>query len=104
MKSPEASRPIPWTLVVALVAMVIPFLGMLGEITIFGWKFTPGSRHHIDLATYIVIFAAFATSLHLLIGSTGLVAFGHAAYFGVGAYFCGILMGDYGVPFRLDCR
>jgi branched-chain amino acid transport system permease protein len=103
MTTPPVSRPIPWTLVIVLVAMVIPFLGLLGEITvpILGWKFMPGSRHHIDLATYIVIFAAFATSLNLLIGSTGLVAFGHAAYFGVGAYFCGILMGDYGVPFLL---
>jgi branched-chain amino acid transport system permease protein len=29
------------------------------------------------------------------------VSFGHAAYFGIGAYTCGILMKTYGVPFSL---
>ena len=32
------------------------------------------------------IWALFATSLNLLVGYTGLVSFGHAAYFGIGAY------------------
>ena len=27
-------------------------------------------------------------SLNLLLGYTGLVSFGHAAYFGIGAYTC----------------
>ena len=40
-------------------------------------------------------------SLNLLLGTTGLVSFGHAAYFGIGAYVCGILMKTYGVPFSL---
>jgi hypothetical protein len=43
----------------------------------------------------------FATSLNLLLGVTGLVPFGHAAYFGVGAYVCAIFMKDLGVPFLL---
>ena len=47
-----------------------------------------GSRYYTFLATDIVIFAVFATSLNLLLGYTGLVSFGHAAYFGVGAYVC----------------
>lgn len=85
MSQPMSQR-IPWTLLLTLVAATIPF-----------W----GSRYVVDLATYIVIFAAFATSLNLLLGSTGLVPFGHAAYFGIGAYVCGIFMGDYGVPFLL---
>ena len=38
-------------------------------------------------------------SLNLLLGTTGLVSFGHAAYFGIGAYTCGILMKTLGVPF-----
>lgn len=85
MKQTMSDR-IPWILIVTLVAMSIPF-----------W----GSRYVVDLATYIVIFAAFATSLNLLLGTTGLVPFGHAAYFGIGAYICGISMGDYGVPFMI---
>lgn len=38
------------------------------------------------LATDILIFALFAASLGLIIGTAGLGSFGHAAYFGLGAY------------------
>lgn len=75
---------IPWMLVLMLAGATIPFLV---------------SRYYVDLATYIVIFAMFATSLNLLLGTTGLVPFGHAAYFTIGAYVCGIFMGDLGMPF-----
>jgi branched-chain amino acid transport system permease protein len=77
---------VPWTLILTLIAATIPFYS---------------TRYYTDLATYIAIFAVFATSLNLLIGVTGLVSFGHAAYFGIGAYVCGILMGDYNVPFLI---
>lgn len=40
----------------------------------------------IDLVTKIMIFAIFALSLELLVGGTGLVCFGQAAFFGIGAY------------------
>jgi branched-chain amino acid transport system permease protein len=60
-----------------------------------------GSRFYTFLATEIVILALFATSLNLLLGTTGLVSFGHAAYFGIGAYTCAILMKTHGVPFPL---
>ena len=60
-----------------------------------------GSRFHMFLATEIVILALFAVSLNLLLGYTGLVSFGHAAYFGIGAYTCAILMKTHGVPFPL---
>ncbi|HRH88841.1 MAG TPA: branched-chain amino acid ABC transporter permease, partial [Rubrivivax sp.] len=40
----------------------------------------------IDLVTKIMIYAIFALSLELLVGGTGLVCFGHAAFFGIGAY------------------
>ena len=38
------------------------------------------------LATDILIFALFAASLHFIMGPGGMVSFGHAAYFGLGAY------------------
>ena len=60
-----------------------------------------GSRFYTFLATDIAILALFAVSLNLLLGYTGLVSFGHAAYFGIGAYTCAILMKTYGVPFAL---
>ncbi len=40
----------------------------------------------IDLVTKIMIYAVFALSLELLVGGTGLVCFGQAAFFGIGAY------------------
>jgi branched-chain amino acid transport system permease protein len=40
----------------------------------------------IDLATKIMVYAIYALSLELLVGSTGLVCFGHAAFFGLGGY------------------
>jgi branched-chain amino acid transport system permease protein len=40
----------------------------------------------IDLVTKIMIFAVLALSLELLVGQTGLVCFGQAAFFGIGAY------------------
>ena len=60
-----------------------------------------GSRFYTFLATEIVILALFAVSLNLLLGYAGLVSFGHAAYFGIGAYTCAILMKTHGVPFPL---
>ena len=40
----------------------------------------------IDLVTKTMVFAIFALSLELLVGGTGLVCFGQAAFFGIGAY------------------
>jgi branched-chain amino acid transport system permease protein len=44
------------------------------------------SPFYIELVTKVMILAIFAMSLDLLIGYTGLVSFGHAAYFGIAAY------------------
>ena len=43
------------------------------------------------LAGAALIFGLFALSLNLLVGTAGLPTFGHAAYFGVGAYTIGLL-------------
>jgi branched-chain amino acid transport system permease protein len=44
------------------------------------------SPYYTELIAKILIFAIFAMSLDLLIGFTGLVSFGHAAFFGIAAY------------------
>jgi len=49
----------------------------------------------LDLVTKIMIFAIFALSLELLVGGTGLVCFGHAAFFGIGAYATVLLSPGY---------
>jgi branched-chain amino acid transport system permease protein len=40
----------------------------------------------VELVSKIMIYAIFALSLELLVGGTGLVCFGHAAFFGIGGY------------------
>ena len=82
-------RRIPWTLIVFLLFAAVPWVG---------------SRYDTFLAEQIAIDALFAVSLNLLLGTTGLVSFGHVAYFGVGAYVCGILMKTYEVPFWVAFR
>lgn len=46
----------------------------------------------LNVTPQILIMGVFAMSLNLLIGYAGMVSFGHAAYFGVGAYTLGILL------------
>ena len=52
-----------------------------------------GSNFYVDLATKVMIYAIFAMSLELLVGQTGLVSFGHAAFFGIGAYAVALITG-----------
>ncbi|MBT7508909.1 MAG: branched-chain amino acid ABC transporter permease [Rhodospirillaceae bacterium] len=45
-----------------------------------------GDKYWIKLATRMVVLGIFAMSLDLLVGYTGLVSFGHAAFFGLSGY------------------
>ena len=49
------------------------------------------------LTTEILIFGLFALGFNLLLGYTGILSFGHAAYFGLGCYGCGIAVRDFGL-------
>ena len=49
-----------------------------------------------DLVVKIAIYAVFALSLELLVGVTGLVSLGHAAFLGIGAYVTVLAAGDDG--------
>jgi branched-chain amino acid transport system permease protein len=49
----------------------------------------------------ILCFALFACAFNLLIGFTGLLSFGHAAFFGGAAYVTGHALKVWGVPFEL---
>jgi len=46
----------------------------------------------------VLCFALFACAFNLLIGYVGLLSFGHAAYFGMGAYVSGYAAKAWGVP------
>lgn len=49
------------------------------------------------LATNILLFGLFAAGYNLTFGYTGKLSFGHAAFYGTGAYACGILIAQYQV-------
>jgi len=57
-----------------------------------------GDTYAIKVATEVLIFALAAFSLNFLVGNGGIVSFGHAAYFGLGAYASGLLVTKLGMP------
>jgi len=66
-----------WPLAVALIALAaFPYVG---------------GKFYVDLVLTMMILAIFALSLELLVGRTGLVSFGHAAFFGIAAYATALL-------------
>ena len=54
--------------------------------------------YFLTVASEVLIFMLFAASLHLLVGAGGLVSFGHAAYFGLGAYGAALALKQFGLP------
>src|SRR3954470_12874079 len=60
-----------------------------------------GDRYVTVLMTDIVCFALFAVSLHFIMGPAGMVSFGHAAYFGLGAYAGALLFKKAALPMEL---
>ena len=61
-----------------------------------------GSAYLVDVATEILIYALFALSLNVIIGYSGNVSFGHAAYFAIGGYANAILLTTYGWSLALS--
>lgn len=92
-KSPSNNK-MRWIsgVVVAVALFVLPFvlvrLGRTGEFWIW-------------VTTEMIIMALFAMSLNLILGFGGMVSFGHAAFFGAGAYTVALLMKKAGWPLYL---
>jgi len=57
-----------------------------------------GDAYVVKVAIEVLCFALAAFSLNLLIGVGGIVSFGHAAYFGLGAYAAGLIVTKLGLP------
>ena len=55
----------------------------------------------LQLLTEIAIIGLFATAFNLLMGFGGMVSFGHAAYFALGAYAAALLVKRAGIPMLL---
>ncbi len=75
------------------IIIAVSILGLF----LFPWFLSP---FNLVLLTEILLMGLFALSFNLLFGYTGLLSFGHAAYFATGAYVCGYLL-KHSVPFLL---
>ena len=78
---------VPVGLVVLLACLPLLNISVPGVLP--GATYTPGTLHMLALA---MVMAGLALSYHLLFGVAGLLSFGHALYFGLGAYGLGIVM------------
>ncbi|MDP9995813.1 branched-chain amino acid transport system permease protein [Variovorax boronicumulans] len=74
--------------VLALMLAVLPFL-------------TVNSPYTMVLMIDLLIAALFATSLHFIMGPAGMHSFGHAAYFGLGAYGAALLVRSLHLPMEI---
>jgi len=82
-KARNAIRPL------TVIGIVFIVLGALVPI----W--TENAPFLLILASHAAIAAIIAVSLDLLTGNTGLVSFGHAAWFGLGTYVAGLIAQSY---------
>ncbi|MEP2642702.1 ABC transporter permease [Roseobacter sp.] len=76
-------------------AIIAVGLTVLALLPVYGTSFSQ------VLATDVLIFCLFAASLHFLLGLGGLVSFGHAAYYGGGAYVAALLVTHLNTPMEL---
>jgi branched-chain amino acid transport system permease protein len=81
----SARRAVP----VALALTLVVAAAALAVLPLFAEKFT------VQTLTKIMIMAILAMSLDLLLGYTGLVSFGHAAFYGAAGYVLALLTPQY---------
>jgi len=75
------------------LSKVLSWRGWLVFAALAALPLTPWmSKYYMLLAFDALLFGAVAMSLDLLMGYTGLVSFGHAAFFGLGAYATAVLL------------
>lgn len=63
-----------------------PWLFILGLFLLAAWMPLLIRKYHLNMLNEIIIFALYAVSYNLLLGYAGLLSFGHAMFFGVGAF------------------
>ncbi|MGZ8261188.1 MAG: branched-chain amino acid ABC transporter permease [Caldimonas sp.] len=83
---PGAAGPGRVRTIVALAFVLAAAIALPWLLRAFGLDF------YLSLASRIVVYAIAATSLNLVLGYAGLVSFGHAAFFGLGAYVTAIMI------------
>jgi branched-chain amino acid transport system permease protein len=76
-------------------------LAMLATLIVAAGLPLVGGNYALTVGSEIAIFVIFAASLHFLMSVGGLASFGHAAYFGLGAYGVAFLAKLAGLPMIL---
>ncbi len=87
----------PAAIGIALVTLmaILPLLAIEIPFVFPGPSYTPGT---LALLSLCMIYAALALSYNLLLGTAGMLSFGHALYFGAGAYGLGIVLRAMDLP------
>ncbi|WP_435526234.1 branched-chain amino acid ABC transporter permease [Microbacterium elymi] len=99
--APRSMRPLRalWPVLVGVVVVVVlailPLLNLSIPGVLPGPTYTPGT---LALLSLCMVYAALALSYNMLLGTSGLLSFGHALYFGVGAYGLGLALEYAQVP------
>lgn len=83
------SAPLLVGLGLVVLLALLPLLNLSVPGILPGATYTPGS---LQLLALCMVYAALALSYNLLLGTAGLLSFGHALYFGVGAYGLGVIL------------
>jgi len=60
-----------------------------------------GQTYYGGLLAYAAVLAIFGLSINLTVGYLGLISFGHAAFFGLGAYVAGLAVLNLGIDYWL---
>lgn len=87
LRAPSAWSAPFWVVLVVLLAL-LPWL-------------TQSSPYFTILSIDLLVAALFAASLHFIMGPAGMHSFGHAAYFGLGAYGAALLLKYAGAPMEV---
>lgn len=95
MNAVKRSAPLIAGIVVVAVLAVLPLLNISVPGILPGATYTPGT---LALLSLCLVFAALALSYNLLLGTAGMLSFGHALYFGAGAYGLGIVLDALRLP------
>ncbi len=71
-------------------------------VVLVAWPYATASSPYLTvLAIDLLTATLFAVSLHFIMGPAGLHSFGHAAYFGLGAYGAALLVRSLGLPMEI---
>jgi len=68
---------------------------LLPAFALVGFGFYMDNEYYLGVAVLILFHALNATGFNILLGYTGIISIGQAAFFGIGAYFAGVLSATY---------